>query len=238
MPLVPCAKRGYGGPIWSSSSSSGRAGSTRWPRAVPSERLAPQRRLSTAPVEVMEEALLLRDDGIALCARAHRREGHLHWHVLALWWLWAPGPPFSSLWRSGGAVPGAPWPCLAGGRGAEAPQCSTRPLHGAQGEKRPIASRCEQEMQALAAERALLPLCLCSAWCAWASSRHEVPRAASHPSSWHSGGGRKAGGEAFAGDETARMDGHQVVLALGALGVLPFHVPHPLSSSNLDLFSL
>ena len=44
--------------------------------------------------EVMDEAILLRDDGLELCARAaqRREESGPPWAILAIWWFWVGAP--------------------------------------------------------------------------------------------------------------------------------------------------
>ena len=44
--------------------------------------------------EVMDEAILLRDDGLELCARVaqRREETGPPWAILAIWWFWVRAP--------------------------------------------------------------------------------------------------------------------------------------------------
>lgn len=42
----------------------------------------------------MDEAILLRDDGLELCARVaqRREENGPPWAILAIWWFWVRAP--------------------------------------------------------------------------------------------------------------------------------------------------
>ncbi|CAJ1354878.1 unnamed protein product [Effrenium voratum] len=53
----------------------------------------------TRAFRVMEEAILLRDDGLELCARAAKaqQEAQPPWTLLALWWFWARMPSLQAV---------------------------------------------------------------------------------------------------------------------------------------------
>ncbi|CAK9061649.1 unnamed protein product [Durusdinium trenchii] len=102
---------------------------------------------------VLEEAILLRDDGLELCARVAQRREEIGppWCMLALWWFWVGRCRTS--------------------RGAMY-SLQAVALNSAEQSSHQLA-RCT-EIQATVADRALLPLCFCSAWFAWVAMRKEA----------------------------------------------------------------
>ncbi|CAJ1456952.1 unnamed protein product [Effrenium voratum] len=111
----------------------------------------------TRAFRVMEEAILLRDDGLELCARAAKaqQEAQPPWTLLALWWFWA-----GRCRTARGAMSALQ---ASASRSAEHANLQL--------------SRCT-EMQSAAAERVLIPLCLCASWFAWVSMTREAVAAA------------------------------------------------------------
>ncbi|CAE7215070.1 Ank2 [Symbiodinium natans] len=103
----------------------------------------------TRAFKVMEEAIGLRDDGLALCARVARQREMMGpaWSLLAVWWFWV-----ATCRTSLGTVLSMKDAALEAGD-----QAWQR------------LARCT-ELQSAAAERALTPICCCMAWFAWAST--------------------------------------------------------------------
>lgn len=102
---------------------------------------------------VMDEAILLRDDGLELCARVaqRREETGPPWAILAIWWFWAGR-------------------CRASQGTLNSLQEFA--MNTAEYKSQQLA-HCT-EMQALAAERTLIPVCVSTAWLAWVLLKEEA----------------------------------------------------------------